>query len=338
MFPWLFWLPWALYIVAYLVIDFSFLGLQLTLQYLLPILVGVVASGFTYNDEDINWLFRWLTGLTVFIYALFLWAVLFGSGFMTGMSVMPMLFSITVSLLAALFFATGKKAYLIYIALLFIAPVAQMTRMGMAAIAAVFIFHFANRGVRSKIIYGAIGFLAFLMVFSSERFQEKTFYSKQGSLSSLTLDYYDNPDLRSSGRISWKKALEPGLKAAPVWGNGPRADNIFLTKITNQRGGEAHNDYLSVRFNYGYVGLVLLLFGFTGSFFSLYRVSIRYSDNWHIWLMSTSALTLYFAFLMFMYTDNILKYTIYFPNYFFALTGIIYSLKRDEDIGGDTAL
>ena len=82
--------------------------------------------------------------------------------------------------------------------------------------------------------------------------------------------------IRSSGRSSWKKALEPGLKAAPVWGNGPRADNAYLTKITKTRGGEAHNDYLSVRFNYGYVGLALLLFGFASSFISLYRVSKRY--------------------------------------------------------------
>ena len=64
-------------------------------------------------------------------------------------------------------------------------------------------------------------------------------------------------EIKSSGRISWKKALDPGLRAAPVWGNGPRADNKFLTKITKRRGGEAHNDYLSVRFNYGYVGLAL---------------------------------------------------------------------------------
>jgi len=32
-----------------------------------------------------------------------------------------------------------------------------------------------------------------------------------------------------------------------------------------------------------------------------------------------------------MYTDNILKYTIFFPNYFFALIGIIFSIKKNED-------
>src|SRR5690606_41820410 len=39
-FPLLFWLPWILFMVVYLVIDFSFLGLQLTLQYTLPLLIG----------------------------------------------------------------------------------------------------------------------------------------------------------------------------------------------------------------------------------------------------------------------------------------------------------
>lgn len=337
-FPYLVWLPWVLYMVVYLIIDFSFLGLQLTLQYSLPLLVGIAASGFTYTEEDFKWIFKWFTGLIIFVYVLFLWSVLFGSGYMPGMSAMPMLFSVAVSLLTALFFVTRRKTYLVFIAILFIAPVEQMTRMGIAAIAAVFILHFANKNINSKILFGMIGVLAFLLVFSSKSFQEKTFYNKRGTLSDLTLDYYDNPDIRSNGRIAWKKALEPGLKAAPVWGNGPRADNAYLTRITHLRAGEAHNDYMAVRFNYGYVGLALLLFGFAGSFISLYKVSKRYSDNRYIWLISTSALTLYFAFLMFMYTDNILKYTIYFPDYFFAMIGIVYSLRRDEDISGDTAL
>ena len=44
-FPILYWLPWILYMTVYLVFDFSFLGLQLTFQYVLPLLIGIVASG-----------------------------------------------------------------------------------------------------------------------------------------------------------------------------------------------------------------------------------------------------------------------------------------------------
>jgi hypothetical protein len=337
-FPLLFWLPWGLYMVVYLIVDFSFLGLQLTLQYTLPILIGIVASGFTYTEEDLEWLLKWFIRLITVVYSVFVIVILFGSGYMPGMATMPMLLSIAISLLAAFFFITGENKYLIFIVLLFLAPAVELTRMGIAATATVFIIHFANQSIREKLLYGGLGIVAFILVFNSKPFQEKTFYKGHGTLSELTFNYYDNPGIRSSGRVSWKKALEPGLKTAPVWGNGPRADNAYLTKISKTRGGEAHNDFLSVRFNYGYIGLALLLTGFLLTFVSMYRISRRYFEIDYIWLISTSTLTLFISFLMFMYTDNILKYTIYFPNYFFALIGIVYSLKRDEDLIGYTAL
>ena len=270
--------------------------------------------------------------LVTLVYALFVISNLFGSGYPIGMAVMPMIFSLAISLFTAQFFITRQKKYLIFIGLLFLAPVVDLTKTGIAATAAVFILHFANRLLKTKAIFGVIGISALLLVFNSKGFQKATFYSGEGTLSDITLNYYDNPVINSSGRTSWKKALEPGLKTAPIWGNGPRADNAYLTKITRTRSSEAHNDYLSVRFNYGYVGLALLLFGFAGTFLSLYRISRRYHEKYLIWLISTSALTLFIAFLIFMYTDNILKYTIYFPNYFFAMIGIVYSLKRDEDL------
>jgi hypothetical protein len=54
--------------------------------------------------------------------------------------------------------------------------------------------------------------------------------------------------------------------------------------------------------------------------------------------VTTATLSLFFSFLLFMYSDNILKYTIYFPNYFFALIGIIYTIKKDEDISSNPSL
>ena len=337
-FPLLFWLPWILYMSVYLVIDFSFLGLQLTLQYTLPLLIGVVASGFNYEEENLAWLFKWFVRLSITIYAMFLFGYFFKGGYGPSSASTSMFFSILVSLLSGMFFITRDPKFLGYIGIVLLVSILQITRMGIAATTAVFIFHFANRSLKGKILFGGLGFLIFILVFNSRSFQEKTFYKGEGSLSDLTVNYYDNPEIRNSGRTSWKKALEPGLKSAPFWGNGPRADNVYLTKITRMRGGEAHNDYLSVRFNYGYVGLSLLLFGFIGSFISLFKMSRKYINSWYIWLLSTSALTLYIAFLMFMYTDNILKYTIYFPNYFFAMIGIVYSLKIDEDLGCDTSL
>ena len=62
-----------------------------------------------------------------------------------------------------------------------------MTRMGIAATSVVFVIHFANKSIRGKIIFGAIGIMALLAVFNSKRFQEKTFYGGTGTLSELTL-------------------------------------------------------------------------------------------------------------------------------------------------------
>lgn len=337
-FPYIFWLPWISYIVVYIITDYSFIGLQLTLQYSLPLMIGIVASGISYTSEDLEWLFSWFMKLCISVYAMFLIGFFFRGGYGPAVAATPMLFSISACILAALWFITRKKKYLMYIGILFLVPVLEVTRMGIAAMAAAVIFHFSNHNLRNKIVFGILGALVLLIVFNSTRFQEKTFKSGEGELSDITVNYYENQEINSSGRSSWKKALQPGLNAAPIWGNGPRADNFYLTKITGLKSGEAHNDYLSVRFNYGYVGLALLLSGFLTTFVSLYRISRKYIASDYIWLLSTSALTLFFSFLMFMYTDNILKYTIYFPNYFFALIGIVYSLKRDEDFGCYTPL
>ena len=150
-FPWQLWLLWALYICGYLVIDFSFLGLQLTLQYMLPLLIGVVASGFIYTNDDLHWMFKWFTRLIALIYATFIFANIFGSGFTPNMAAMPMVFSLAVSLLAGLYFITRENKYLFFVGLLFLAPIVELTRMGIAAIAAIFIFQIGRASCRERV-------------------------------------------------------------------------------------------------------------------------------------------------------------------------------------------
>ena len=110
-------------------------------------------------------------------------------------------------------------------------------------------------------------------------------------------------------------------------GNGPRADAPVLGAVIGKEVGEAHNDYLSVRYNYGWVGLSFLLIGIGITFFILFKMSRTLKDPVFQFL-SLSTLTLFIGFLMFMYSDNILKYTIWFPNYFFALIGICFSMYK----------
>lgn len=335
-FPILFWLPWTLYMVGYLFVDFSFLGLQLTLQYTLPIFIGVVASGFVYSEEELDWLFRWFIRLCIFILMMVVYGHLFREGFTPAAAAIPMLLSIMLSLLCSLYFFSGRIIYLGFSAIIFLIPVIDVTRMGIAAMAVIFILHFANTDLFSKFFYGILGLFVILLVFNSRAFQEKTFYTGTGTMKELALNYYNNPNINTSGRLSWKVALQPGLDASPIWGNGPRADNEELRLITGLTSGEAHNDYMSVRYNYGYVGLGLLISGLLFTFISLYKISLMSREIIYLWLLTVATMTLFFSFLMFMYSDNILKYTIYFPNYFFAMIGIIYNLKNNEDFSGNT--
>jgi hypothetical protein len=269
---------------------------------------------------------------------MFFYGYLFRGGFTPAAAALPMLLSIALSLFCALYFTTGKVIYLVYAAIIFVAPVIDVTRMGIAAMAAVFVLHFANTDVIRKFVYGLLGLIAILLVFNSREFQKKTFYGGTGTLNELTFNYYENPNINSSGRLSLKLALKPGLDAAPIWGNGPRADNKELIMVTGSASGEAHNDYMSVRYNYGNVGLGLLLAGFLFNFISLYRISQRAVENIILWLLTVSTMTLFISFLMFMYSDNILKYTIYFPNYFFAMIGIIYSIQKNENFSSYTVI
>lgn len=325
-FPIMLWLPWGLYILVYILFDFSFIGLQLTLQYLLPILVGIVASQFEYTWTKLLYLFQGLLRMLAVIYALFIIYYLI-TGFTPHMAATPMLFSIGAVIGLGVFFFTNDKRFVVLYFLLFLMPFVSVTRMALLVFGLIFVLHFANKGIGSKIVASFVGGVLMLFVANSEGFQQKTFYDGKGEVSDLSWDYAEDQSINSSGRRSWKIALNPGLKDQPMWGNGPRSDAAVLGAVTGKEIGEAHNDYMSVRYNYGYVGLSLLLFGFGFSFIKLFFMSRRV-DEPVFQLLVLSMLTLFIPFLFFMYSDNILKYTIWFPNYFFALMGICYSIYK----------
>lgn len=331
-FPIKFWLPWAAYLVGYLVYDFSVLGLQLTCQYLLPLLIGVVASSFVYNDNLLRWIFQRFFRLCLAVIGMFVFGYLFRGGYTPAAAATPMLLSVLVAFVAAAYYTRKENKFLIMYGALFLIPFIDLTRMGIAVFIAIFVFHFANRKVKMKIWGSLIGAGLVLVVFNSPGFQEKTFYGGSGTFADIELNYYESQRLNTSGRSTWYKVLEPGLERSPVFGNGPRADNEVLSIITGRRGGEAHNDYLSVAYNYGYFGLALLIAGFGLTFIKL-RTMVKKEQSHLRYLLITSTMTLFFGFAMFMYTDNILKYTIYFPNYFFAMIGIAfakYQSKADQ--------
>jgi hypothetical protein len=241
------------------------------------------------------------------------------------MAATPMFFAFGAVIGLGLYFYTRRIRYLALYCLLFLMPFLSVTRMGMLAFGAIFVTHFANKSLIGKSLTVLIGLFLLLVILNSKGFQEKTFTNGKGSIKDLSVDYYNNDNINSSGRKSWQIALAKGLAANPIWGNGPRADAAVLGEVIGKETGEAHNDYMSVTYNYGIVGLSLLLFGFIASFVRLFMM-LRKMKQPIFQFLIRSQLTLFIPFLLFMFSDNILKYTIWFPNYFFALMGVCYSV------------
>lgn len=325
-FPLIFWMPWIVYLILYLVIDFTFIGLQLTLQYLLPLIMGYLAATFRYSTHSLLWVLQGLAKTSGFIFVLAIFYKL-TVGYSPYMAQTPMYLLIMACIILGFYFYTSKIKYLVVFGLLFTVPFLNVTRMAMLVFVVTFIGHFANKRLSSRIGAVLSGGLLLLGVLNSKSFQEKTFYDGSGGIDEIQFNYYDNANMNSSGRKSWQDALAPGLESSPIFGNGPRRDAVLLGEVIDAQTGEAHNDYMSVRYNYGFVGLVLLLFGFGASFLKLFQMS-RVNKHNIFQLLILTNLTLFIGFFFFMYSDNILKYTIWFPNYFFVLMGICFSIYK----------
>ncbi|NTU67264.1 MAG: hypothetical protein HGB02_00110 [Chlorobiaceae bacterium] len=325
-FPIKFWLPWTLFLAVYLCIDFSFYGLQLTLQYILPVMIGITSSGFTYTTKRLEWMYKSLVRVTVVIGILFTFRYLLMGGAAPMAGTTPMFLTVVAALTIGIFYQTKKTQFLMGYVCISIIPLILMTRMGIAAMLIIFIFHFANRGITSRITVGLIGILAIWAIFNSKGFQEKTFKGGNGNVSELSINYYDpGESMNTSGRAGFLEYYEKGLSNAPLLGNGPRSDLYIMKDLWGGNvASEAHNDYIAVRYNYGYIGLGLLLFGFAMTFFSTYVQLLKELDAYKS-LVQSSVLVLTVAFLVYMYSDNILKTTVFFTNLYFILIGLAYA-------------
>jgi hypothetical protein len=323
-FPILIWLPWIIFLLGYIIYDFSFPGFQLTLQYLLPIFVGIVASGFIYNKYIIMQVFKRISVLCGIILILFYFSYSFSTVYVNNAAAVPMTLSIGGAIALSIYYLTHKRRYLVIFFILFLVPIILLTRMGILVFLVIFAFHFGVPRYKQKALYIALSLPLGLLIFFSQSFQNKTFYSGSGELSDINVDYYNSEIFNTSGRTSWKMALEEGLEKKPIWGNGPRSDNeafiAFGFKV-----GEAHNDYLAVRYNYGYIGLILFLGGLLAQFISLMKKKKETNRSGFIKILWASTAILFLALTLFMYSDNILKYTIFFPDIFFAMIGILYA-------------
>ena len=61
------WSFWVIILLVYLVLNFSWVGLQGTIQFFIPLLVGYVAGGLEYNKKSIAEILKYLKYLIILI-------------------------------------------------------------------------------------------------------------------------------------------------------------------------------------------------------------------------------------------------------------------------------
>jgi hypothetical protein len=330
------WLPWIAYISGQWIQDQSFLGLQSTLQYMVFPIVGMAASTYSYSDATMQELQRWFRWYTIVVVIAMFLALANFSDFSKGVGNV-MTLSVLGAILLSDYWIYGNRKMLVGFALMTLIPVIAVTRMSIAMMLAIATLHFANKSLTARLLVAIVVCCAGLSVFYSSSFQKKTFYSGQGDLSSFTLS---NEDVNSSGRTRMWSLAERDMKEHPWTGAGSRADLKMLLKYRYKL-KELHNDFIAVRYNSGWIGLICLLFGFIGQFIHLYRLRHHIDDAFTA-LIYYAALTVFIAWAGFMYSDNALKYSPFFGNLHFCLIGIVYSrLYKEpslEDLAADPFL
>jgi O-antigen ligase len=168
----------------------------------------------------------------------------------------------------------------------------------------------------------AAALLVALVAFYTPKVQYKMFYSGQGTLADLRID---NPDFNSSGRQAMWDFLEQGLAERPWLGQGANAGAVALLS-----GGSStyaiHNDWLRVRYDYGWVGSILFAVTMASQVLLAYRRGRRAPPEARVLLYTGASCFIPFAVVM--YTDNIMIYCQYFTAPHFLLLGYGYAAAK----------
>ena len=293
-------------------------------------MVGIVAGKFKYNQIKLLWLLQSLLKTTVVIYFLvFVYYVATDVFPFTASN--PMFMLILGCFVLGIYFQFRHKKLLYIYFLLYLVPLISVTRMAILVYLLIIVLHFANRKFISKLIMGLISIILLIILVNSKSFKEKTYFNGEGDFFQSISNYKNDQNFNTNGRSAWEKALESGLRDSPWFGNGARADGIVIGELVGLNTYETHNDYLSLRYNYGIVGLTLFLMMLLLTFLKLLQIRNKKEESL-LKIMKYSTLTLFLVLLMFMYSDNILKYSTWFTNYFFASIGICFSMYKKKYI------
>lgn len=319
-FPLQIWISWVILLTFYIILDFSFVGLQGTIQFLVPILVGFVTGGLKYNKITLLKIveyFKYLMILTILSSSV-LSFIRFGV-FGVSPATDAHLTALSGVIVLTFFYHTHKYKYIFYYGLLTLMPILAVTRTGIVVMLLLPFLHFYKFFSFRKIILIIIFIPLSIYIFYLPSIQEKMFFNGKGNFNDLN---FKNENVVTSGRSTINEILIKEFNKNQLFGNGPRTDYFILKKYKIEI-QEAHNDYLQILSSYGLLGGIVLLFSFI--FLIQFVIKLKtLSINERI--IKSIFLTLLIPLVLFMATDTVLRMTYSFINYLFAVVGIFLSI------------
>lgn len=326
------WIPWAGWVLAYLLVAEAENAFQRSIMLLTPLIVGAAFSAIRVDAALLAQCKRWLM---VFIGVYIIGSIIAGGSGAAGV--------ITASLLSAWLAAgyclQGRSKDLLAWVILASVPIISVTRMGILAVGATLPTTLAPLSLKRRlIIFGVLSF-AGLSVFQMERVQDKMFISGQGTLEQAFesgfamvggLDDLGTEDFRTNARKAMAQMLRARVQESYWFGHGANATEEITTSYFNGL-THPHNDWLRLQHDYGTLGM--LIFGITllAQAVSAWRLA-RKLDGEAAQFMYAAA-SAFIPMSLFMLTDNVILYVAWFGNLHFAMLGLGYAAARSKRLG-----
>ncbi|MFZ2406834.1 MAG: O-antigen ligase family protein [Methylobacter sp.] len=321
-FPLRLWILWISLLVIYWYFGRNNLNaLQSLFQMLSPIVIGCAASTFRSDNWQLENIIHWLTRFAIIAWVLLIIRVpmiltgaLPGHGFMAA----EMIGLLLMGACYASFYACGSHHHLYYYFSMLAITVVALVRGPMVAMLSCMPLTLAPMGLRKRILMITVLLIFGIVIFNTDRVQQRMFQSGSGEVSGLRLD---NPDFKTTARKVMWDILLLGVQEEPFFGNGWNTHREALLRSGFQMYAP-HNDWLKLWHDIGAIGIGLYALTMLLQIFFLVRIAS--SSTGPHQMLAYGAATAFIPYMLIMFTDNVVLYVQFFGNLHFALIGIVY--------------
>ncbi len=318
-------IPWAAYfgfnwISLIWADDFGARNVQDAMQVSMPLVIGAAASMFIETSGQLRALQRvFVISMLPLFVSLIIWKLdlMPSLDFDTGMR--PL--GLTVGLVGCVFLAMAPPKYLLAVAGWAVSLAICFASGGRTVTLSILALPMLHPRIGTKlgrVVLCVLMLVLAVVVFHSDSFQQRFFYSGHGTLEDLMAG-----DVRGSGRFdAWPKILDHAM-LNPWLGHGIGSAYDYVAIVWPGM-NHVQNDYLRVFYETGVVGFVIFILVAIWQTISLFG-HVRSSTG----LVQQTFLAAWLGWLLFLInatTGNPISYNLWFMNPLFALMGAAYGV------------